>query len=142
MTAVDGSGPDTEQERARTDLQLTLRRLRRAAGLSQRAMAAPLHLAAHSAIVDFEAGRRIPAADILTAYEQFFQLTPGTLLALRQRALAERADDETRPAPSPAAGPDPRTPRQLPHDVDDFTGRGGYLEELHRMLGSGARHHM
>ena len=56
-----------------------LRSLRRSRGLPQRDLLKPLHLGSHSAIVDFEAGRRIPPAAVVAAYEQFFGLASGTL---------------------------------------------------------------
>src|SRR5689334_21650707 len=56
---------------AAANLALTLRRLRRARGLIQRALTRPLHLNAHSAIADYETGRRIPPADAIRDYEKF-----------------------------------------------------------------------
>jgi tetratricopeptide (TPR) repeat protein/transcriptional regulator with XRE-family HTH domain len=117
-------------------LALTLRRLRREHGLSMREMARPLNLAAHSAVADFESGRRLPAADILAAYERHFKLASGSLLALRQKALAERAAEEDRRASlaSGAAEPDPAAPFQLPHDVSAFVGRQDQLHRLHQAI--------
>lgn len=68
-----------------------------------REMAVPLSLAAHSAVADFESCRRLPASDILAAYERFFSLAAGSLVAVRQRALAERAALEAGQPSSPAA---------------------------------------
>jgi transcriptional regulator with XRE-family HTH domain len=117
-------------------LALTLRRLRREHGLSMREMARPLNLAAHSAVADFESGRRLPAPDILAAYERHFKLTPGSLLTLRQKALAERAAEEDRRA-SLAPGTaelSPAPPFQLPHDVTAFVGRQGQLDRLYQSV--------
>jgi len=79
---------------ADVELRVTLRRLRRARGLSQRDLTGPLNLTAHSAIVDYESGRRIPPPDILAAYERHFELQAGGLQLLRERALRERAAAE------------------------------------------------
>jgi hypothetical protein len=59
-------------------------------------MAAALHFATHSAVADFERARRIPAAPVLVAYERFFGLASGSLVALRRHALVERAGHEVR----------------------------------------------
>ena len=75
-------------------LAQVLRRLRRSRGLSQRALTGPLHLTAHSAIADYEAGRRLPPADVLRDYERFVGLRPGELSGQRERAIAERAARE------------------------------------------------
>ncbi|HZP54509.1 ATP-binding protein [Actinocrinis sp.] len=78
-------------EPAVTALGTVLRRLRRGRGLAQRDLLQPLHLGSHSAIVDYEAGRRIPPEAVIEAYERFFNLAPGTLTRMREQALAERA---------------------------------------------------
>jgi transcriptional regulator with XRE-family HTH domain len=72
-------------------LRAAVRGLRQARGISQRDLAASLHLSAHSSIVDYEAGRRIPHDDILSGYERNFGLHPGQLQQLRRRVLAHRA---------------------------------------------------
>jgi hypothetical protein len=61
------------------ELRVTLRQLRRERGLSQRDLREPLSLASHSVIVDYESGKRIPAPDILSAYERFFDLRAASL---------------------------------------------------------------
>lgn len=121
---------------AGTELALMLRRLRREHGLSMREMARPLSLAAHSAVADFESGRRLPAADILAAYERHFGLPVGALLALRQQALTERAGEEARRALRAAGdvAPSPSASAQLPHDVVTFVGRQGQLRRLHQAI--------
>ncbi|WP_182875008.1 ATP-binding protein [Microbispora sp. H10670] len=121
---------------ARLELRIALRRLRRERGLSQRDLVRPLHLASHSAIADYESGRRLPPADILAAYERHFGLTPGRLKELRDRALVERAAAEARTARKPGPGEDGRSfrpvavPRQLPAGTTLFTGRAGELAAL------------
>jgi tetratricopeptide (TPR) repeat protein/transcriptional regulator with XRE-family HTH domain len=117
-------------------LALMLRRLRKERGLSMREMARPLNLAAHSAVADFESGRRLPAADILAAYERHFGLSSGSLLALRQKALAERAGEEARLASLElrAAALDSAAPAQLPHDDSAFVGRESQLHRLHQAI--------
>ena len=126
---------------AGAQLALTLRRLRRARGLSQRALTRPLHLNAHSAIADYEAGRRIPPADVLRDYEKFFGLAAGALTRQRGQAIAERASLEDRPArsgpprsPGPAAHP---VPRQLPAVAACFVGRDQALATLDVLLPAG-----
>jgi len=122
-------------------LALMLRRLRREQGLSMRDMAGPLNLAAHSAVADYESGRRLPAPDILAAYERHFRLRPGSLLALRNKALAERAGREaqvslTRWADSwrpPGPAWNGLRPAQLPHDISGFVGRQAQLSRLHEL---------
>lgn len=90
-------------------LGLHLRRLRRTAGLSQRQMASRLGLSAHSAVSDYESGRRLPAADILAAYERALALPEGELAAYRRRDLSRRADEEfrTAAAAAPVSEPNP-----------------------------------
>jgi tetratricopeptide (TPR) repeat protein/transcriptional regulator with XRE-family HTH domain len=133
------------------ELRVVLRRLRRGRGLSQRDLLRPLRLGSHSAIVDWEAGRRIPPADMLVAYERYFGLVPGQLLTLRDRALAERAAAEARSLldlAGTAAGADAGTagqaetaagqvgavPRYLPAAAAPFVGRAAALAELDRIL--------
>jgi len=68
-----------------------LRRLRVRAGLSVRQLADELHRA-HSGIVDYERGRRLPRVDVVEQYEDFFGLARGTLVAQRERARAARLE--------------------------------------------------
>ena len=68
-----------------------LRRLRVQAGLSIRGLAGALHRA-HSGIVDYERGRRLPGADVVEQYESYFGLSPGTLGAPRERVRVQRLD--------------------------------------------------
>src|SRR5579859_3097291 len=113
---------------ASKQLAAALRNLRRGRGLAQRDLLRPLHLGSHSAIVDFEAGRRIPPEAIVAGYEKFFDLPDGTLRKLREQALVERAAAEAPPGPGPAgrtavAPKPPAAPRQLPATPESFIGR-------------------
>jgi transcriptional regulator with XRE-family HTH domain len=76
-----------------------LRRLREQAGLTVRALGHRLHRA-HSGIVEYEGGRRLPGVGVVEQYEDFFELSRGTLLAQRERARMlrlERPRDGTAP---------------------------------------------
>ena len=64
-------------------------------GLSLRTMARRLGLSAHSGLLDYERGRRIPPEDLLSAYERVFELPADRLCGLRRQALAERAAVKT-----------------------------------------------
>ena len=67
-----------------------LRLLRQRAGLSARELAKRLHRS-HSSIVEWERGARLPPVDAVQQYEESFELPPGTLVAPRERARAQRA---------------------------------------------------
>ncbi|MFB6890455.1 helix-turn-helix domain-containing protein [Kitasatospora sp. NPDC056327] len=118
LPGAPGKAPGAEtgappQEWAGPDLGTALRRLRLERGLSMRALAQRLGYSAHSVFSDIEAGRRIPSETLTGSYEECFGLPPGSLLALRRRALADRARRLTeRPAPdrSPAPAQDPPAP--------------------------------
>ncbi|WEH36577.1 helix-turn-helix transcriptional regulator [Streptomyces sp. AM 4-1-1] len=86
-------------------LGLALRRLRLEEGLSLRALARRLGYSAHSAIADFEGGRRLPSEALVRSCESVFAVPPGTLLALRREALADRAGQLAGGGPVPAARP-------------------------------------
>jgi transcriptional regulator with XRE-family HTH domain len=96
MASLDGGGAG--QSRADPELGALLRRLRRGRGLTQRDLKGPLHLGSHTAVAAWEAGRRLPPAGILAAYERYFGLPPGQLARLREQALAERAADDAQVA--------------------------------------------
>lgn len=88
----DGSAADQRGSQASAVLLLELRRLRESRGLTQQEMAKRIGHSARSAVADYESGRRKPPPDILTAYEGVFQLEPGALQGLRDRGLAEQAE--------------------------------------------------
>ncbi len=155
MAPVATPHPPSEPMAAK--LGPVLRRLRRSRGLAQRDLLQPLHLGSHSAIVEYEAGRRIPGENVIEGYERFFNLAPGTLGRLRDQALAERADSDEESAgeageaqsasesrevavrsaddaSGDASGPAPLIPRQLPPATEHFTGRLGELVRLDRLL--------
>ena len=151
MSAVgDAAGP---ADPGSMDLGGVLRRLRRGRGLAQRDLLQPLHLGSHSAIVDYESGRRIPPEAVVRDYERLFGLEPGTLVRMREQALAARAAAEARSAEQArddtgsaagtttglagVSGADPLAlprPRQLPPAAEHFTGRTGELTRLDRLL--------
>ncbi|HEX9034001.1 MAG TPA: tetratricopeptide repeat protein [Streptosporangiaceae bacterium] len=147
----------TQPHGAGVQLALMLRGLRRARGLSQRAVARPLHLGSHSTITDYEAGRRIPPPDVIAAYERFFALPHGELARWRAAAIAERAaagDRLAAPVPArhvenlpsahhrlpgasadagavvPAAAAGPQLRYSLPADTAAFTGRSWELDRI------------
>jgi len=86
-----------------------LRRLRVQARLSFRQLAGGLHRA-HSSIVGYESGRRLPLVEVVEQYEDYFGLTRGTLGAQRERARVARLEVSARRDPRRA----PRRPR-LPY---------------------------
>ncbi len=129
MANADAREPSSRRPGAADALATELRRLRRERGLSMRDMAGPLHLSAHSAIADFESGHRLPANDILSAYERHFGLAAGSLRELRRRALAERAAAEAARVAGARTGRG-GAPAQLPHDSGAFVGRQAQLRRL------------
>ncbi|MEE2037640.1 hypothetical protein Q8791_10460 [Nocardiopsis sp. CT-R113] len=62
-----------------------------AQGISQRKLVQLLGLRAHSNLVDYELGRRLPPADIVRACEKELGVGGGRLLSLHRRAMRERA---------------------------------------------------
>ena len=80
-----------EQDTPEARFGAELRELRVRADLSVRQLAAALHRA-HSGIVEFESGRRLPAVEVVEQYEDHFGLARGTLVAKRERARAARLD--------------------------------------------------
>jgi transcriptional regulator with XRE-family HTH domain len=114
MTGADGN----EQAR-RLGAQIRNRRL--AQGMSLRALANALGLSGHGTLVDYEYGRRIPPEDLIAGCERIFQITDGALRNLRDKALAERANQQAdqlladRPPTAPApARSTPERPAQPP----------------------------
>jgi hypothetical protein len=62
--------------------------------MSLRALAKELGLAAHGTLVDYEHGRRIPPEDLIVGCERVFRISDGALRNLRDKALAERPDQQ------------------------------------------------
>jgi tetratricopeptide (TPR) repeat protein/transcriptional regulator with XRE-family HTH domain len=112
-----------------------LRRLRMGQGLSQRAFVRALGLTAHSNLVEYELGRRIPPGDIIAVYERLFGSEARSLRQLLAAALADRAAAELeRPARPDLEEAEPRgavpVPRMLPPGVADFVGRRAEVDQL------------
>lgn len=75
--------------------------------MSLRALAKELSLAAHGTLVDYEHGRRIPPEDLIIGCERVFGISDGALRNLRDKALAERANQQAGQLladPQPAVG--------------------------------------
>ena len=114
---------------AQRELGLALYRLRLERGLSLRALARRMGYSAHSVFVDVEKGLRLPSESLVNAYERCFDLPPGSLLSLRQRALVERADaltDALGRTLDPPAAPTPPPGADWP-DLADLGLRVGRL---------------
>jgi tetratricopeptide (TPR) repeat protein len=111
-------------------LGATLRRLRVSHGLSLRALARQVGMTAHSGLVDYELGRRLPPADLVTAYQRVFPHTAGELGRLRETALARRA---TGPG-SAAAGETTVVTVPFPADFPDLAGRETEIAQLESWL--------
>lgn len=71
-----------------------IRNRRLARGMSLRALAKELHLRGHGTLVDYELGRRVPPEDLILGCERVFQISDGALRNLRDKALAERANQQ------------------------------------------------
>jgi tetratricopeptide (TPR) repeat protein/transcriptional regulator with XRE-family HTH domain len=99
-----------------------LRRLRLRRGLSLRGMARRLGAISHSALVDFEHGRRLLPADLLALYRNTFPDDAEELARLWDAVLSARVQV---PQPVEAVA-------QLPADLVDFVDREA---ELSRVLG-------
>jgi transcriptional regulator with XRE-family HTH domain len=68
-----------------------LLRLRLERGLSLRKMAKELGMTAHSGLVDYERGYRIPPNGLLAAYARALRVDDDRLTVLHRAAMAERA---------------------------------------------------
>jgi WD40 repeat protein/transcriptional regulator with XRE-family HTH domain len=88
---IDRANPATADDTPEERFGAELRRLRLRAGLSVRRLARGLHRA-HSGIVEYEGGRRLPAVQVVEQYEDYFGLSRGTLVAGRERARIERLE--------------------------------------------------
>ncbi|HTI24815.1 MAG TPA: NB-ARC domain-containing protein [Kutzneria sp.] len=105
-------------------LGVRLKQLRVRQGLSLRGMARRLGGTGHSALVDFEHGRRLLPADLLALYHNAFPDDAAELTRLWQAVLSARSDGVTaqrRPVDSVA---------QLPADVVDFVDREAELGDV------------
>lgn len=92
-----------------------IRRLRRRRELSQRSLTRMIGLSAHSNLADYEAGRRLPPADIVRQCERVLEVSDGHLSRLHEQAViarADLADQQDIPAgDEPGAGAPGRTGR-------------------------------
>jgi transcriptional regulator with XRE-family HTH domain len=68
-----------------------LRRLRLERGLSLRKMARALGMTAHSGLMDYERGSRIPSDGLLASYVKVLHVDDNLLLVLHQAARTEHA---------------------------------------------------
>lgn len=78
-----------------TALGLAMYQHRLARGLSLRVLARQLGLSGHGGLLEYERGRRIPPEDVVVGCERVLGIDDGRLVALRDRALAERAAAKT-----------------------------------------------
>lgn len=101
-----------------------LRHVRLRHGLSLRGMARQLGATGHSALVDFEHGRRLIPADLLALYRNAFPDEEARLAVLWQAVLSARAVRA-------AELPEPAEPvAQLPADLTDFVDRDAELARV------------
>jgi tetratricopeptide (TPR) repeat protein len=107
----------------------TLRRHRLEAGLSLRVLARRLGLSGHGGLVDYEFGRRLLPADLLSACEEVFGDTGGELRRLWQAVHVGRSQSvkPKQSAPSERVVP-------FPAGLADFAGRDWELAELESLL--------
>ncbi|GAA4035569.1 hypothetical protein GCM10022247_71470 [Allokutzneria multivorans] len=131
------------------ELGAALRRLRTDSGLSLRGLARSIGLNAHSALADYERGRRMIPENLLPRFAAAVGDTDGaiaaSLAALRERAAADLAElaeqrhavaeRDTAPA-GPAPVPAPSA--AVPPAPADFVGRLAELERLREVLTGGA----
>jgi transcriptional regulator with XRE-family HTH domain len=68
-----------------------LLRLRLEDGISLRRLARMFGMSAHSGLVDYERGSRIPPANIMQAYARVFTTEREYLMRLHRAAMVERA---------------------------------------------------
>ncbi|AHH93817.1 hypothetical protein KALB_440 [Kutzneria albida DSM 43870] len=117
LVSVGLKGQDMrETGAAAIRLGAELRRLRLERGLSLRAMAKRVGMSAHSGLVDYERGNRIPPHDLLTSYLRELRPTDQKLVSLHRLAMSERADLRAGIAPEPPVSPivvSPAPPRVL-----------------------------
>ncbi|MCP3803541.1 NB-ARC domain-containing protein [Allokutzneria sp. A3M-2-11 16] len=142
------SGP-LQDETSLVELGTALRHWRTASGLSLRRLARTIGLSAHSALADYERGRRIIPEGLVPRFAEAVGDADGAIAAalgaLRARAAAELAElaeerqavAEREPAPtepSPVSPP----PAAVPPPPEDFVGRDAELDGLCGLLTGGA----
>ncbi|MFB9906032.1 tetratricopeptide repeat protein [Allokutzneria oryzae] len=135
---ISGSSRD---DPSLVELGAALRRLRTGAGLSLRQLAKVLRLSAHSALADYERGRRVIPDGLVRPFAEAVGDREGEVAELRARALAELAEHRRRAADRAATARDsplPAPPAELPPPVPDFVGRRAELAELREALVPGA----
>lgn len=110
-------------------LGATLRQLRLSHGLSLRALAKKVGMTAHSGLVDYERGRRLPPPDLVAAYQRVFPDGAEQLGRLRETALAHRATGPTVGETSAIAVIAP-----FPADLSDLVGRETEIAQLESWL--------
>lgn len=98
MNNPHDSASPAQRISAQVRLGIETRRQRMAKGLSQRRFVQMLGLRAHSNLVDYELGRRLPPADIVMACEKELSLNSGRLRLLHSMAMSERAQEWSRKA--------------------------------------------
>ena len=114
------TGPGETNFARRLGAEIRTRRVAR--GMSLRALAKELGLSGHGTLVDYEYGRRVPPEDLVVSCERVFQISDGALRNLREKALAERANQQAdlllnrseqpsesvqEPVPEPVSRPEP-----------------------------------
>ena len=105
MTSGSDDDPlaSSSAQAALVALGAELKRLRQRRGWSQRELTRLIGLSAHSNLSDYEAGRRLPPADIVAECERVLEVTDGRLVDLRSQALIARADQGDE---APESGPE------------------------------------
>lgn len=98
VNSSDNSISPSQEIPAQVRLGIEIRRRRMAQGLSRRQLVRLLGLRAHSNLVDYELGRRLPPADIVSACEKELRVAGGSLLLLHTTAMDERASEWSREA--------------------------------------------
>lgn len=115
-----------------------LLRLRLERGLSLRKLARQLGLTAHSGMVDYERGIRIPPPDLMSSYVQVLQPDGNHLTQLYESAMADRAHQRIHNSASAGAQPGAadldRVARQYAEQIAALNDVVRALEELTRKL--------
>jgi hypothetical protein len=112
-----------------------LQRLRKSGGQTLREFAATAGLSAHSNLVDYEKGRRVPPRDIVRVYEQVGQTPDGSLDSLHAEAMAAiggRAGGVFHPRQPNEGSPDSPDPPENPANRRSKTSLPGGRRRLRR----------